>query len=181
MNAPETLPTPPVQKPPTTSPPEAALSPQQETSRVSRSLIVFLLLVLPPVAWIFMWTDKSYHHWFGKLLIVSGILALVITLFSFATIGTQVNQLYASLGVKSTNASLITLTNYVGAGFALLQVAFGIYLQRTMKKQDSLNRVELLITLLLLASSLYVALIPSILVFQDIFPALYKLYQGPSY
>jgi hypothetical protein len=160
------------------APTAAAKVPQ---TRTPASMIIFLLLVFPPAAWFLIWIDKTYHHWFGKILIFSGIFAIIITLSSFATIGTQTDQLYASLGVKNSNAALITLTNYLGVVFALLQIFFGIYIQRIMRHKNSLSRTELCITVLLLATSLYVALIPSLLVFQDIYPALYNLYQGPSY
>jgi hypothetical protein len=149
--------------------------------RTSRSVIVFLLLAFPPLAWFFMWTDKTYHHWFGKLLIASGLLALGITLLSFITIGTQVDQLYESLGVKHTNAALISMTNYLGAGFALLQIIFGVYLQSRMKTHTSLNQAERFMAVFLLTASLYVAFIPTFLIIQDIYPALSDLYAGTMY
>jgi hypothetical protein len=151
------------------------------TGRVSASLILFLLLAFPPIAWYFMWRDKTYHHWFGKLLIISGILALGITLSSFAAIGTSIDRLYASLGVTNAHQSLITMTTYLGIAFAIIQVLFGLYLQHRMKKQPSMSRSELSLAVFLLAASFYVAFLPLIFIVQDLYPAIAALYQGTNY
>lgn len=159
----------------------ATISEKPATGRVSASLILFLLLAFPPIAWYFMWIDKSYHHWFGKLLIVSGLLALGITLSSFAAIGTSVDQLYASLGVTNAHQSLITVSTYLGIGFAIIQVFFGLYLQHRIKTQTAMSRTELVMAVFLLAASFYVAFLPLIFIIQDLYPALQKLYQGAYY
>lgn len=151
------------------------------TGRVSASLILFLLLAFPPVAWYFMWRDKTYHHWFGKLLIISGLLALGITLSSFAAIGTSVDQLYASLGVHNTNQELLTMSTYLGIGFAVIQVFFGLYLQHRIKAQTAMSRTELVMAIFLLAASFYIAFLPLIFIIRDLYPALQKLYQGTYY
>src|SRR5438045_873443 len=104
-----------------TVPPKHAEVPADKAAipaRTPASMIIFLLLAFPPAAWFLMWIDKSYHHWFAKLLILSGAAALAYTIFSYATIGIQITELYKSLGVQNTNEGTIRTATILGGVFA---------------------------------------------------------------
>lgn len=171
---------------PKQTPPAQVVPPQVQTAaipvsaaaknptRTPRSIIVFLLLVLPPLAWFFMWIDKTYHHWFAKMLIVSGLLSLVFLAFFYFTVGVQTTQLYNALGMKNMDAEqMIRFSMLGGAAAALLQIVLGVFIHYYLQHHGALTKPLLLLTVVLLSVSLAIAVLPPLMTIQTIYSALY--------
>ncbi len=171
--APDGTPTQPLQPQPTPIPqPKADRSPAetpqapQLPSRTPRSVIVFLLLVFPPLAWILMAIDKTYHHWLVKILGISGVLTLAFLLFFYVTVVMQLSVLYEQLGISDAADDRIFL---FGGTIAVLQILLSLYLHHFLKKHLSLTLLQLIIVSLLFFAALAVALIPPLLTIQNIY------------
>jgi len=165
--------TPPVQ-PPVAQTQVAAVPVKPLPTRTPRSIIIFLLLVLPPLAWFLMWIDKTYHHWFSKILIVSGISSLIFLGFFYFTVGVQTRQLYHALGMKGADSQQMIIFSMLGGmAAALLQLVLGLFIHYYLKHHEALSKLLLLLSVVLLSVALAIAVIPPLMTVQTIYSALY--------
>lgn len=154
----------------------AALAVKPLPTRTPRSIIVFLLLVLPPLAWFFMWIDKTCHHWFSKMLIISGLFSLIFIGLFYLTVGVQTRQLNSALGTDNTGAQQVIMFSLLGGiAAALLQIVLGLFIHYYLKHHEALNKLLLFFCVVLLSASLAIAVIPPLMTIHTIYSALYAL------
>jgi hypothetical protein len=148
-------------------------APKNETPvppRTPPAVIITLLLIFPPAAWIVMWNDKTYHRWFAYLLFLSGIFSLLYIAVFYFSVGTQITALYNSLGEVTTSDPQAILVSIAGSiVFAILQILFAFFLFRYLKHHDALNKGLLFVSLMLLALSVAVSLIPVVMTIQSVY------------
>lgn len=155
--------------------PQQPVSSAEKPARTPEWIIVMLLFVFPPIAWVLMWKEKRYHAWFVKILIISGLITIVSSIAFYFTTVPYLTQLYASLNVENTNEEAIVLGNILGILLSVLQILYALYLRRRLKKNGKLSLVEYLICIVLLIVNLYVALIGPLLIAQSLYAPLMKL------
>lgn len=144
--------------------PQVAMQIQTPHKRTSRSLIVILLFVFPPLAWFFMMADKTYHHWLIKVLFLSGIITLCLLLLFYFVIGIQITELYDLLGLQhALDIEILRGSMLAGAVFAVLQIAFALYCHQYLKHHGELHHFQLVIITILFVSALAIAILPPIM------------------
>lgn len=151
-----------------------SLTPTQQAStpskRIPRPLIVLLLFfpITSPLAWVLMWRDTTYHHWFAKLLLLSGLLTLFLPLLALMLFR-QTQELATTLELPLLGAQQTQFVLFLSLAFCLLQLLYAFYVQKRTKRGGRLTAVQLLITLVFLTSNLYVTVIGPLLVVQLIY------------
>jgi hypothetical protein len=143
-----------------------------------KSLIVLLFFIFPPLAWFFLVIDKSYHTWFPKVLLLSGLISLGFLALSYFSVGTQIEQLYKSLGVENKDEVLIQLSFMSSIVVAVLQILFAFLVHQYLKKHTSLNKSLLTIVIILLGIGSIIGFLPLLITLNSLYPALNNLYQG---
>lgn len=150
--------------------PATAQAVEKLPARTPRSVIVTLLLVFPPAAWLFMAMDKTYHHWLVKVLYVSGLITLCFLAFFYFTVGVQLTELYTALGIEdSVNLDFTIGSMLAGGIFAVLQIVFAFFCHRYLNKHRSLNSIQLITIVVLLTSALVIAILPPLITIQGIY------------
>lgn len=138
-------------------------------TRTPRSLVVFLLLVFPPLAWVFMWRDRTYHHWFVKILIISGIISLLFLAYFYFAFYLQVPG-RNNISLRNTDeALLITVGMILGAISALLQILFALYLHRLFKKNGYLSHIQLTFITIFLLVNIYISTIAPLIIIDSVY------------
>lgn len=164
---------------------QSPVSPAQTTAipikplptRTPRSLIVFLLFALPPVAWFLMWIDTSYHHWFSKMLIISGMLSSIFIAYFYLTAGIQTAELHRALGTENAGANTIILVSTLGGLIAaILQILLGVFIHYYIQRHGLLSKPLLAITIVLLTASLTISFLPPLVTIQTIYSTLLSHY-----
>jgi hypothetical protein len=154
------------------------LIPQEPRHRYPKAVIIFLFFAFPPLAWLLLLLDKSYHSWFPKVLQLSGLITLGVLALSHFGVGMQLEPLHEALGVEYTNAGLVQRSYIAGIIVAVLQLLFAFIIRQYLKTHPALNIPLLLVTILLLAVGSVIGFLPLILSVSALYPALYELYQG---
>lgn len=101
------------------------------------TLIVILLWLFAPAAWIVMWKDKRYHSWFPTLLYMNG----VIFGFVFLTQGIVV---LPRLQIWYDQMNVHTVPNFTPSiaialiGFCIFQIFLGVYLKSKIRTHGHL-------------------------------------------
>ncbi len=150
------------------SPEATEPGPERARSRTPRSLIVMLLLILPPLAWFLMWRDKTYHHWFGKILLVSAGISLAFLGFFYIFVYLRIGELYQSLGLPTANETLAVSAIGIGIFLTLLEIFYAWYVYR-MTKNGYLTPFQLLVTIIFLLLNSYLTMIGPLIVLRSIY------------
>lgn len=154
------------------TPPQIAMHVQENnlSKRTPRSVIVFLLLFFPPLAWLLMIKDKTYHHWLIKVVLISGIISLCFLSFFYLTVGVQLTDLYAALGLEDAiNKEIMLASMWSGGLFAVLQIFFAIYCHQYLKHHGQLHTLQLCIIAVILVSVLVITFIPPLMTIQAVY------------
>lgn len=111
-------------------------------------LIVLLLIFIPPAAWYVLWKDKDNHEWFGYLITIYGVIAVIGSIIAKFILLPQVHQFYASIHLQEPAVSPLSYLNvYIVLG--ILEIGLGItliYIRR--KHQNKLSENWLIVGLL---------------------------------
>ncbi|OGM26375.1 hypothetical protein A3D00_04425 [Candidatus Woesebacteria bacterium RIFCSPHIGHO2_02_FULL_38_9] len=100
-------------------------------------LVVALLWIFAPMAWVLMWQDKRYHTWFPTLLWINGIIFTIVFTTQAFLILPKLTYFYAKYNIHSlprfNNAIAIFLII-----FAVFQIIFGFHLKKKIQKKGKI-------------------------------------------
>jgi hypothetical protein len=123
---------------------------QYHTSKI---VIILLFLIFPPIAWYFMWKEKSYHIWFSSLLFLYAFFSVILTASMLFIVLPSIPTLYAGLNAETPDTQRYYPISIMVLVFCFFQAAFAIYTRKKTLQNQGLSNNLLALSILLLVVS----------------------------
>ena len=131
-------------------------------------LVSLLLLVLPPVAFVLMWKDKTCHKWFVWMSWVFGGFLVLYFLFLNYVLVPQINTSLIAVTGKKVSFGILDWIGVLGLG--LVQFGLGFLFRKKIKESGSLTTIWLIVAIALLVADY---IVPS-MVYSKILTPIYS-------
>ena len=133
------------------------LAPRPKPKLAHHFMVMFFLLVFPPVSFYLMWKYRDYHGWFATISWGSGIFLLIYTLVINFGIVPQIQKIVTQYGnVDRGFIGLDIRFVYILIAISIVQIIYGLYLRRKFKQRGDLPKVDIVLSMIILAFGYFI-------------------------
>lgn len=147
-------------------PAENALG-RQEQQEVKRKfplvLVVFAFVIFPPISFILMWLDPTYHKNLKIFLFVFGFLFLIQTVFLFFSLQKLI-VVYQDLDLQTPSTIFSNIILLLSAAYGVFQIIYGFFYRNLTNTKVAIAAISLIfgtiIIAILLGLATFLAILP---------------------
>lgn len=133
------------------------LIPRPKPTLAHHFMVMLFLFVFPPVSFYIMWKFKDYHGWFASICWISGIFLFLYTLIINFGVVPQIQKIVTQYGTNNKGfVGLDIRFVYLLIAISILQIVYGLYLRRKFKQRGDLPKVDIVLSMIILAFGYFI-------------------------